>query len=74
MTLGDKSGADVAVRSVVVTLEPPERLVLGAFIEGVPEGGGVKEWAYWEGVFGPAELADHVRNTTLDKTVGYLSS
>lgn len=42
---------------MVVTLERHNnKLVLGAFVPG----DGVKDWEYWEGKFGPAELAAHV--------------
>ena len=48
---------------MIVTVEPPLRLVLGAFVEeGKMKGGaeGVREWGYWEGEFGAQELAAHV--------------
>ncbi|CAM9626907.1 unnamed protein product [Ectocarpus fasciculatus] len=49
------SGSSPVVGSVVVTLEPPNRLVLGAFLDG----GLGQAWEYWEGEFGPSELAAH---------------
>lgn len=45
------------VGSVVVTLEPRNKLVLGAFLSG----GVDPAWQFWEGEFGPSELAAHVR-------------
>lgn len=51
------SRSNPVVGSVVVTLEPPNRLVLGAFLER----GLGQAWEYWEGEFGPSELASHVR-------------
>ncbi|CAN0061024.1 unnamed protein product [Ascophyllum nodosum] len=50
---------------MIVTVEPPLRLVLGAFVEeGKMKGGaeGVREWGYWEGEFGAQELAAHRRS------------
>lgn len=44
--------------SVVVTLEPGnKKLTLGAFLRG----GADQAWQFWEGEFGPSELAAHVR-------------
>ncbi|CAN0187505.1 unnamed protein product [Ectocarpus sp. 4 AP-2014] len=49
------SSSNPVVGSVVVTLEPPNRLVLGAFLDR----GLGQAWEYWEGEFGPSELASH---------------
>lgn len=55
---GDKEGShSPAVGSVVVTLEPRKKLTLGAFLTG----GADQAWQFWEGEFGPSELAAHVR-------------
>ncbi|CAB1117342.1 unnamed protein product [Ectocarpus sp. CCAP 1310/34] len=52
---GSSSSSNPVVGSVVVTLEPPNRLVLGALLDrGLGQG-----WEYWEGEFGPLELASH---------------
>ncbi|CAM9429270.1 unnamed protein product [Ectocarpus sp. 12 AP-2014] len=52
---GSSSISNPVVGSVVVTLEPPNRLVLGAFLDR----GLGQAWEYWEGEFGPSELASH---------------
>ncbi|CBJ26419.1 expressed unknown protein [Ectocarpus siliculosus] len=49
------SGSSPVVGSVAATLEPPNRLVLGAFLDR----GLGQAWEYWEGEFGPSELASH---------------
>lgn len=52
---GDKTCSPVG--TVIVTLERPNNMVvLGTFVAG--DGG--DEWEYWEGKFGPSELAEHV--------------
>lgn len=50
-----------AVGSVVVTLEQRNKLVLGAFLRS----GTDQAWQFWEGEFGPSELAAHVRARVL---------
>ncbi|CAN0001609.1 unnamed protein product [Scytosiphon promiscuus] len=52
---GDGSSGIPGVGSVLVTLEPPNKLVLGAFLTS----GCDETWEYWEGEFGPSGLAAH---------------
>eukprot|EP00752_Nemacystus_decipiens_P008567 g7651.t1 len=67
---GDGAENSPAVGSLVVTLEAPEKLVVGAFIR--PAVGG--DWEYWEGEFGPSELEAHRNSLGWDdhslKTLG----
>ena len=65
LTLTAASGASVG--SVMVTLEPPRKLSLGAFLRRGR--GGVGGWEFWEGTFGPSDLAEHVRAIGCEKHV-----
>lgn len=58
---GSSSGISRIVRSALVMLEQPKKLVLGAFVGS----GGDQAWEYWEGEFGPSELAAHVRAASM---------
>lgn len=48
--------------SVVVTLEPRKRFSLGVFLRRAG-GRDLRGWEFWEGAFGPSDLAEHVRDS-----------
>lgn len=48
----------------MVTLEPPGRFSLGAFLRRAGGSDG-RRWEFWEGMFGPSDLAEHVREKEL---------
>lgn len=60
--LGTSGYGQGKVGIMVVTIDPPFRLVLGAFVAEGKEGAeGSEKWSYWEEEIGAQELAAHVR-------------
>ncbi|CAM9147857.1 unnamed protein product, partial [Hapterophycus canaliculatus] len=52
---GNSSGSSSGVGSMIITLDPPNKFVLGAFLTGELD----QTWEYWEGEVGPSGLAAH---------------
>lgn len=60
--VGTSSYGQGKVGITVVIIEPPFRLVLGAFVaEGKKGAEGSEKWGYWETEIGAQGLATHVR-------------